>query len=262
MKNILKYSFSILIMVSCIVVAGILAFKVLILDETPAEEAAQPEETAGENKTDIVQKPNPEDAHFVLAGREYFSDALFIGDSRTMGLWQYGKAEGADFFANTGMSVYNIMDTEVDVSGNGKVTLEQLLESKQYGKIYLMLGINELGFGREKTVNKYKELLDWIKEKSPNSIIYIQANLHVSASRSESDETFNNANINEFNERISEFIDNEKVFYIDANEIFDDENGNLKAEYTSDNTHVLAKYYVFWVDWLLTKTAAPDSDNT
>ena len=41
--------------------------------------------------------------------------------------------------------------------------------------------------------------------------------------------------------------------YIDVNEIFDDENGNLRAEYTSDNTHILGKYYVNWTEWILTK---------
>lgn len=260
MKNVLKYSFSILIMVSCIVVAGILAFKVLIIDEMPAEYEPPAENT--ETSVNRDERPKPEDAYFSLADKSYFSDALFIGDSRTMGLWQYGQADGADFFANTGMSVYNVREKQVDVSGNGKVTLEQLLASKHYGKIYLMLGINELGYEREKTVNKYKELLDWIREKTPDSIIYIQANLHVSAERSDSDEIFNNKNIDDFNQRTAEFIDNKKVFYIDANQIFDDENGNLRQEYTSDNTHVLAKYYVVWVDWLLTRTVAPASDNS
>ncbi len=35
MKNILKYSFSILIMISCLVLFTIMAFKVLILEESP-----------------------------------------------------------------------------------------------------------------------------------------------------------------------------------------------------------------------------------
>lgn len=253
MKNILKYSFSILIMASCLIVIGIMAFKILITDERPPEEVT--EQPVEEDVTESA--PRPEDAHFAVADEGYLQDALFIGDSRTMGLWEYGKIEGANFFADTGMSVYNIDEKKVNVPGVGKVTLEDLLSARQYNKIYLMLGINELGYDRESTVKKYGKLLDWLKEKAPDAIIYIEANLHVTSSRSESDDIFNNDNINAFNQSISGFIDNKKVFYIDVNELFDDENGNLGEQYTSDNSHVLGKYYVVWADWLLTKAVTP-----
>ena len=48
--------------------------------------------------------------------------------------------------------------------------------------------------------------------------------------------------------------DDETIFYIDVNEVFDDGEGNLANEYTADNAHVLGKYYADWVTWLLTKT--------
>ena len=37
----------------------------------------------------------------------YFDDALFIGDSRTVGLKEYGTLNNATFFANTGLSIYD-----------------------------------------------------------------------------------------------------------------------------------------------------------
>lgn len=265
MKDIIKYSFSILIMISCLILFTIMAFKTIVfgdisgkddnLDE-PGKQEQNIEVDKEPEKDDRPVKPDkvkPEDAPFTTADASYFNDALFIGDSRTMGLKEYGQMEGAEFFANTGMSVYNVKEKVVNVPSVGDVTIEQLLSAKQYGKIYLMLGINELGYNRDNTVQKYKELVDYIRSKEPDALIFIEANLHVSAARSDSDSIFNNNSINEFNSRISEFIDNEKTFYIDANEIFDDENGNLGAEYTSDNTHVLGKYYVNWKDWILTK---------
>ena len=266
MKNILKYSFSILIMISCLVLFTIMAFKVLILEESPVgkdddTQAPPSEETQdGEDKREEQNPPQPEpdvkdpkDAPFTAADPTYLSDALFIGDSRTLGLSEYGQVQGADFFANTGMSVYNVKEKTVNFAGIGSVNLDQLLSGKKYGKIYLMLGINELGYNQDNTVQKYKELVDYIREKAPDSLLFIEGNLHVAAARSDSDKVFNNSNINSFNERISQFIDNKKIFYIDVNEIFDDENGNLRAEYTSDNTHILGKYYVNWTEWILTK---------
>ena len=183
-------------------------------------------------------------------GKEYFDDALFIGDSRTVGISEYGDLNNAIFFANTGMSVYNVFEKNVSVPQVGKLKLEQLLTYKKFGKIYIMLGINELGYNQEKTLKKYKDLLKFIQEKQSNAIIYIEANLHVAAERSNKDKTINNININKINNEISQLADNEKIFFIDVNEKFDDENGNLSSNYTQDNVHIYAKYYKEWSDWL------------
>ena len=183
-------------------------------------------------------------------GKEYFDDALFIGDSRTVGISEYGDLNNATFFANTGMSVYNVFEKNVSVPKVGKLKLEQLLTYKKFGKIYIMLGINELGYNQEKTLKKYKDLLKFIQEKQSNAIIYIEANLHVAAERSNKDKTINNININKINNEISKLADNEKIFFIDVNEKFDDENGNLSSNYTQDNVHIYAKYYKEWSDWL------------
>ena len=183
-------------------------------------------------------------------GKEYFDDALFIGDSRTVGISEYGDLNNATFFANTGMSVYNVFEKNVSVPQVVKLKLEQLLTYKKFGKIYIMLGINELGYNQEKTLKKYKDLLKFVQEKQSNAIIYIEANLHVAAERSNKDKTINNININKINNEISKLADNEKIFFIDVNEKFDDENGNLSSNYTQDNVHIYAKYYKEWSDWL------------
>lgn len=200
-----------------------------------------------DNKTESKKNSKHEKQ---TVGKEYFDDALFIGDSRTVGISEYGDLNNAIFFANTGMSVYNVFEKNVSVPQVGKLKLEQLLTYKKFGKIYIMLGINELGYNREKTLKKYKDLLKFIQEKQSNAIIYIEANLHVTAERSNKDKTINNININKINNEISQLADNEKIFFIDVNEKFDDENGNLSSNYTQDNVHIYAKYYKEWSDWL------------
>ena len=200
-----------------------------------------------DNKTESKKNSKHEKQ---TVGKEYFDDALFIGDSRTVGISEYGDLNNAIFFANTGMSVYNVFEKNVSVPQVGKLKLEQLLTYKKFGKIYIMLGINELGYNQEKTLKKYKDLLKFIQEKQSNAIIYIEANLHVAAERSNKDKTINNININKINNEISQLADNEKIFFIDVNEKFDDENGNLSSNYTQDNVHIYAKYYKEWSDWL------------
>lgn len=210
---------------------------------TTDTESGSPSETESSSEE---KKPR----QLITVEPSYFDDALFIGDSRTVGIFEYGTIKGADFFCNTGMSVYNVRKAEVSIPSMGKISLTELLDSKSYGKIYIMLGINELGYNFKQTVRKYGELVDDIRAVQPDADIYIQANLHVTKKRSDSDKTFNNAAINRFNTAIAGFADNDTIFYIDVNELFDDENGNLDKAYSSDNTHPLAKYYAEWSNWL------------
>lgn len=181
--------------------------------------------------------------------------SLFIGDSRTVGLFEYGQIENADFFCNVGMSVYNIHDKTPAVATVGKVTLTELLDIKQYDKIYVMLGINELGYDLDKSVEKYNELTELIREKQPQAYIIIQANLHVTKSRSETDKVINNGAIDRFNDAIAKLCDGDKTLYVDANDLFDDEEGNLSSDKSEDNAHLYAKYYTQWGKWISDKTA-------
>ena len=78
---------------------------------------------------------------------DYFADALFIGDSRTDGLRLYSGIKGADFYCYKGLTVFEMDDRAVVELDGGKYTVEQALEKgPQYAKIYISLGINELGY--------------------------------------------------------------------------------------------------------------------
>lgn len=52
-------------------------------------------------------------------------------------------------------------------------TLEEVPDEKKLGKIYLMLGMNELGYDFNATVKRYSELVDWLQTKEPDAIIYL-----------------------------------------------------------------------------------------
>lgn len=218
---------------------------------TPADPNAATQPTSeGETAAAEVQNgtvPAPAQTIFVPSGPEYFDDALFIGDSRTVGIRDYGTLKNADYFCNVGLSAYQIDNT----TENGK-TVWAFLNEKKYAKIYVMLGINEVGNDIELTVSAYRKIIDGIKEVQPDAIIYIQANLHVTSAYENN--IINNDRINMLNSRLSEMADNSKVFYLDANCIFDDEYGALPSESSSDGVHFLAKYYSIWCDWLCQNT--------
>lgn len=182
------------------------------------------------------------------------SDALFIGDSRTVGLSEYGSFHDADFFCNVGMSIYNIYNDTLSVPTVGKVALTELLTSKKYGKIYIMLGVNELGYNFDNTLEKYMEFISFIQKNQPEALIFIQANLHVTQNRSNNDTVVNNRAINRFNNALSNLANNKTSFYLDVNTMFDDTSGNLSSDKSEDDTHLYAKYYAQWGKWIIEQT--------
>lgn len=186
---------------------------------------------------------------FVQVDEGYFDDALFIGDSRTVGLRDYTDlAEHADFCCETSLTIYKVLDE--DFKGLG--TIEEALAAKDYGKIYIMVGINELGRGTtEDFMSKYTEVVDTIHELEPEAKIMIQGIMRVTGQKSDSDAIFNNNNINARNNAIATLADNEHIFYIDVNEVVCDEEGNLNSDYTFDQIHLLGVYDDLWKQFLL-----------
>lgn len=203
-------------------------------DEVEQEEEEEPYELCLE-----VVHPGPEEK------------TLFIGDSRTVGIREYGHLQNIDYFADVGANVYEIWDLETNVGDKGKLSLEKVLESEQYVNIHIMLGINEIGYGLDQTAEKFKEFVEVIRTFQPEARIYIGANLHVTQSSSDTSDVYNNTRINYLNGKMAELADEKTIFYLDANTIFDDENGHLDTTYSSDHAHLVAKYYLAWGQWLM-----------
>lgn len=221
--------------------------------ETTVEqgETSEQETSQSDNFEETTDTPEDETrVQFMTVEPSYFDDALFIGDSRTVGIYEYGVLDGADFFCNVGMSVYSVHKAEVNIPSVGKTTLTSLLETAKYGKVYIMLGMNELGYSLNKTIGKYEELINEVRTLQPDAIIYLQANLHVTKKRSESDSIYNNTKINRINSAVAAYANNKDIFYIDVNPLFDDGEGNFDKKYTNDNTHPFARYYTEWSKWL------------
>ncbi len=219
---------------------------------TPAAETTTAATTTTTAETTTAPQANGlTQAGFVPAPDGYFNDALFVGDSRTVGLANYAPIEGAEYFATVGLSTYKVNTSKSEVGNSKNLSFAQLLASRKFGKIYLMLGINEIGNNRTATLEKYKEIVDQIRKAQPDAILFIEANLHVAQSRSSTDAVVNNTQINSFNEATASYADGKSVFYLDVNPVFDDASGALGAEYTHDGTHPLAKYYQTWDEFLM-----------
>lgn len=207
--------------------------------------------TAGQEPAEEEQ----ETYSFEQVDESYFDDAAFIGDSRTQGLLEYGGIEDrAAFFCRTSLTVYNLFEKPKAFiqDGEERITLEEALTRHSYKKIYLMIGINEMGTGTpESFFEAYARAVYKIRELQPDAIIFLQSIMRVAGDKNASDPIFNNTNINIRNVMIETLANGRDIFYIDVNEAVCDENGNLYADWTFDQIHLKAKYYQVWKDYLL-----------
>lgn len=209
--------------------------------ESDGSESQQPNDVTTPAESDAITDPGDPSA---------FDRSLFIGDSRTVGLSQYADLGGADIFATTGLNIFRLKNETVNVRGHGCVSLDSLLTREKYERVYIMLGINEIGYDHSFVIRKYGEVLNHLKEISPESIFVLCANLHIIQKRSQNDAVYNNVGINELNEGIKRLANECGAVYLDVNPLFDDENGALNEAYTVDDFHLIGKYYEQWGQWL------------
>lgn len=212
---------------------------------------------AGQESGNPDKAGEPAGWEYVTADESYFDDAVFIGDSRTVGLCDYAGLDNATFYASTGLTVYKIFDAQiVSVEGTRqKITIEEALSEKQFSKIYLMLGINEMGTGTvESFMERYKDVVAHLQELQPDAVIYLQAIMRVSGERSAKGDYINNEGIDARNAEIAKLADNRTIFYLDVNPLVCDEDGGLVKDYTFDGVHLKAAYIEIWKRFLMEHT--------
>ena len=125
-----------------------------------------------------------------------------------MGLCEYaGMRDRATFYAATSLTIYNAFESRQKGGPAGRWHegdgLKEALSQKQFKKIYIMLGINELGRGTTQSFfTVYADTVNRIRQLQPEAIIFVQGIMRVSGEKSRTDKVFNNAAINERNEAL------------------------------------------------------------
>ena len=210
----------------------------------------------GEGETDPTQEltyRDPEDVVYTTVEDDYFSDAVFIGDSRMVGMHDYGGlTDISTFYVSKGLTIFKRFTAEiVDTPEGGKITVEQALTENKFAKIYLEVGINEMGTGDlERFLNTYQEAVAHLQELQPDAVIYLQAIMKVTTERSNKGDYISNQGIEDRNIGIAALADNIKIYYLDVNPLVVDENGGLNPDYTYDGVHLKGKHVAIWKDFL------------
>ena len=183
---------------------------------------------------------------------DYFADVLFLGDSRTHGLQLYGGLTEGTYFHAVGATVESVFSKATQELENGKrVPMVEALAGQECKKVYVMLGVNELGWPlAEKFREQFSLLVDRIREELPDAEVVIQSILPVSAKQDAKKTYVNNGRIVTYNTLLEELAQEKKCPYLNVAEAVVDETGCLRPELTSDGVHLNIAGSKEWVAYL------------
>ena len=190
----------------------------------------------------------------------YFADAAFIGDSRTEGLMLYSGIGEVDKYTSIGISIFKLESKKAITIDGVDYTLVEALAQKQYNKVYICLGVNELGyFNDQGFYDSYCKVIDDIRASQPNAVIYIQnlipLNEDTIAARGGS-EYLTNEHLRVYNELTQQVAQEKQVVYLDLYSAFVGEDGQLPADASTDGVHLSGTYYKAWLEYLKTHTVS------
>jgi hypothetical protein len=196
--------------------------------------------------------PGPDVPVRELISDDFFADAAIIGHSLVEGLRLYSGLITCDYIAATSLSVFDVGTLKAIKLKNGSIgTVYQAVGQETYGKVYILLGINEIEARTSDFRNAYARMLDKIAEIQPGADIYIMSLTPVTAKKSSSG-VFTMSRITDYNAALYELAAEKGCYYIDLIEALADESGYLPESASWDGVHFNAGYYKVWADYLRT----------
>jgi len=197
------------------------------------------------NGPDISPKERVED--------DFFSDACFIGNSLVDGLKLFSGLKTCDFYAVTSLSVFTAgTSNAIRLHSGGMGTVYQAAAQKNYGKIYVLFGINEIGYGTPVFRDAYAAMIDRFAAIHPAADIYIMSLSPVSEIKSNMSQIFTMARVREYNAALYELAAEKECYYVDLVDALADNTGYLPENETWDGVHLTVGYYKVWTEYLRT----------
>ena len=227
---------------------------VTVLPAEPEIPADVPADVPEEMPWTPVQESEPVDD-------SYFDDVAFVGDSRTDGFRLYSGLERGTYFCVTGETVASATDMENWKTEDGrKISLADAVAAADCGKIYLMLGINELGWNGTDIFRSHAEnLLRRLQADHPDAEIVVQSLLPVSAEQDAKGSYVNNQRILAYNQVWMELAEETGCDYVNIAEAVTGEDGCLPAEMSFDGVHLNRAGCHAWLDYLRTHSVGQPS---
>lgn len=175
---------------------------------------------------------------------DYFDDAIFIGDSVSVGLRVYGVVPAKNVLAaqNVGITSFTRDYAVYTTTGSQKKTVFDAIPEAvpDPGKIYILIGANSMpGLSNKAHIQYYGEFLDRLMAAYPETIIYVESLTPLAPTSSYIRSSFNSTKINEFNDMLYELAKEKGIYFLNVEDALKDKNGNLLSDYDAgDGLHL------------------------
>ncbi len=169
---------------------------------------------------------------------------VFLGNSLT------GGCEWNELFHRTDIINRGISG---DTADGIYERLESIVSGKS-SKLFLMVGINDISHNlpADTIAEKTCRIIDYIREHSTNTKIYLQSCLPINNSFGRYKAIFGKEKeVPLLNDALMKVAKQRGVTWIDLYPLFADENGLLRTDLTNDGLHLLAPGYIIWRDKLM-----------
>lgn len=216
--------------------------------------------TEASKKQSTTEDAETEEVETVLPlqekkGEEYLNHCIFLGDSRTVAMANYGYVAEDSTLAEVGLAHVNAINHTYTYSTGLQYTMSTYLETHRADVIYISYGVNGISFAEEEQYKtKYEELVDYVMDAAPDSKIVIQGIWPIREGYPMTGR-FTNANIDYYNDFLLELAEEKGIYYLDSNKVLKDDYNAMKDEYNSgDGLHYNEAGYEAVFSYLLSHT--------
>ena len=189
-----------------------------------------------------------------LAPEEWFDDALLLGNSHCGGLSMYGELDRADVCFSYGGSILSGLDALCRDRHERSFNMRSLLQEKQYKKIILIYGTNEMGYDIYYLRPHFEAFLDRLAELQPEAQFWLCTAPPVDPELAEDGiedmDIFTVENCLAVNDMIRAIAEERGYGLLDVYGLFADEEGVLPREDTGDGIHLTREGYRTWGKWM------------
>lgn len=194
--------------------------------------------------SEVIDSPSVVKKQSTPVDDSFFSNSVFIGDSRMMGFRNTSGITQGTFLTSVGLST-GAMSDQVIASSEGNISVYQGLSGRQYDKIYLMLGTNDLGYYPwENFKPGFSNIIQQFHKLQPDAIIYVCSVIYLDEAKTIATTSYNNNDnvrkVNGYQLEVCEELD--YCYYLNLNEIFTNGYGSLIPEASSDGIHLYDDY--------------------
>lgn len=215
----------------------------------------------GSQDSDPPEEKTDQPAWFVPESQavdaSWYDDAVFLGDSRLDGFRLYAGPSGATYFTEAGAKALSIQEKNTERLADGsKVPMLKALEGKTFSKVYLNLGMNNLGdYDLQKEfVDAYADDIDRIRAIQPDCDIYLMTLFPVTAEQEAKGSYVNNKAIDDLNSCIRYLAAQKGTYLLEVDGLLRDGDGNLPSEDSFDGIHLTPDACKLWRSYLDTHT--------